>query len=226
MKRWWIITVALYVLLITLLAIPLLYACFEGPGPADGWLEYYEEEGTWIWIGALGLAQFLLLLVPVRIARERPVARRHILASAIVCALAVAFLLGTAGMSLSVAIFGEQDVGGVACLGWLAVMAISWVFWSVMFFRFYRAQEARQVSERLMRWMLRGSIAELLVAVPSHIIVRQRGDCCAPAVTFFGIATGLSIMLLSFGPAVFFLFAKRFKQLHPRKQGQTAVEPI
>ena len=67
--------------------------------------------------------------------------------------------------------------------------------------------------KRITRWLLRGSILELLIAVPSHIIVRRRGDCCAPAGTFWGIATGISIMLLCFGPGVFFLFVARFKRL-------------
>jgi hypothetical protein len=30
-----------------------------------------------------------------------------------------------------------------------------------------------------------------------------------------GITFGLSIMLLSFGPGVFFLFAERWRRLHP-----------
>jgi hypothetical protein len=34
--------------------------------------------------------------------------------------------------------------------------------------------------KRATRWLLRGSILELLVAVPSHVIVRRRDDCCAP----------------------------------------------
>jgi hypothetical protein len=63
---------------------------------------------------------------------------------------------------------------------------------------------------------LRGSILELLVAVPSHIVVRHRNDCCAPIGTFWGIVTGISIMLLSFGPGVFFLFVERCQRLHPQ----------
>jgi hypothetical protein len=31
----------------------------------------------------------------------------------------------------------------------------------------------------------------------------------------FGFATGISVMLFSFGPAVFFLFVARWKHLHP-----------
>ena len=69
--------------------------------------------------------------------------------------------------------------------------------------------------KRATRWLLRGSILELLVAVPSHVIVRRRDDCCAPAGTFWGIATGISVMLLCFGPGVFFLFVERCRRLKP-----------
>jgi hypothetical protein len=52
-------------------------------------------------------------------------------------------------------------------------------------------------------WLLKGSVLELLIVVPCHVIVRRRHDCSAP------IATGLAIMLLSFGPSVLFLYKKR-----------------
>jgi hypothetical protein len=73
---------------------------------------------------------------------------------------------------------------------------------------------------RLTAWLLRGSILELLVAVPAHVIVRQREDCCAPAATFWGLATGLTVMLMSFGPGVFFLFAARMRRLKPKAQAR------
>ena len=69
------------------------------------------------------------------------------------------------------------------------------------------------LTRRRMRWLLAGSILELLAAVPSHVIVRERDDCSAPAGTFFGICCGISVMLLSFGPGVFFLFARRMDVL-------------
>jgi hypothetical protein len=33
--------------------------------------------------------------------------------------------------------------------------------------------------------------------------------------TFVGLTLGISVMLLSFGPAVFFLYAERWRRLHP-----------
>jgi len=36
-----------------------------------------------------------------------------------------------------------------------------------------------------------------------------------PNLTFFGIATGIVIMALAFGPGLFFLFCKRFEKMKP-----------
>ena len=100
------------------------------------------------------------------------------------------------------------------------ITLILWSVWSVVFWRFRRKDEDGNSFDRLIKWLLRGSILELLVAVPSHVFVRQRDDCCAPAITFWGITTGLSVMLMAFGPAVFFLFAKRFGCLKPKAENE------
>ena len=63
---------------------------------------------------------------------------------------------------------------------------------------------------RAIGWLLRGSVLELLIAVPAYVMVRQRGDCSAPVVTSFGIVTGLAIMLFAFGPGVLSLYKKRY----------------
>jgi hypothetical protein len=64
--------------------------------------------------------------------------------------------------------------------------------------------------------LLKGSILELVVAVPTHIVARHRDYCCAGFLTFCGIVFGVAVRLLSFGPAVFFLFVDRWKRLHPQ----------
>ncbi|MCU0787347.1 MAG: hypothetical protein MUC91_04040, partial [Verrucomicrobia bacterium] len=90
-----------------------------------------------------------------------------------------------------------------AVLGSLNLILIFWVFWGLLFWRFARADAPAGMFQRCLNWLLRGSILELLIAVPSHIIVRRRGDCCAPGATFLGIVTGVAVMLLCFGPGVF-----------------------
>jgi hypothetical protein len=95
------------------------------------------------------------------------------------------------------------------------VTVIAWLVWTLVFYWFARNDSPESLVRRAIRWLIRGSILELLVAVPSHIIVRNRQDCCAPFSTFWGLTTGLSVMLLAFGPGVFFLFAERLARLRP-----------
>jgi hypothetical protein len=72
--------------------------------------------------------------------------------------------------------------------------------------------------------MLRGSILELLIAVPTHIAVRHRNDCCAGFGTFVGLTLGISVMLFSFGPAVFFLYADRWRRRrHPEPLSESGA---
>src|SRR5207244_5274886 len=93
---------------------------------------------------------------------------------------------------------------------------VFWSVWGWLFFRSARADDPNVLTKRATRWLLRGSILELLVAIPSHIVVRNRHDCCAPMGTFWGITTGLAVMLLCFGPGVFFLFAERIQRSRPK----------
>jgi hypothetical protein len=111
----------------------------------------------------------------------------------------------------------QVDVSGWGMLiSALITIAVFWVIWGFVFNRFAKSDEPDALLKRITRWLLRGSILELLVAVPSHIIVRRRDDCCAPIGTFWGIVTGISVMLLCFGPGVFFLFAERFGRLQAK----------
>jgi hypothetical protein len=120
-------------------------------------------------------------------------------------------------LSAALANFGLAPGGDWLMVPQLIGMVICfWLLWGCIFHHFAKADEAETLVQRTTRWLLRGSILELLVAVPSHIIVRQREDCCAPIASFWGIVTGISVMLLSFGPGVFFLFAARMRSRQPR----------
>ncbi len=92
------------------------------------------------------------------------------------------------------------------------MLVVFWLVWGLIFHHFAKVDTVETPAQRATKWLLRGSILELLIAVPSHIIVRHREECCAPMVSFWGIVTGLSVMLLSFGPGVLFLFAERIRR--------------
>jgi hypothetical protein len=104
---------------------------------------------------------------------------------------------------------------------WDTEMEVVWVFlafwlvWGVLFYLYFRNSAA--VTTRTVSWLLKGSVLELLIAVPCHVWVRRRGDCSAPMATSFGIVTGIAVMLLAFGPSVLLLYKKRLDGYSARK---------
>ena len=262
MKRWAIITVTLYALLLLLLTTPAILigsarwaATPEGtrewvfnlsPREALSWMQHW---GYWLWLAVFASAQALLLVVPVKIAERRPASRRHLL----VPVVTGAFLLGNMflggvlailaafkgdhidqlfeapvkateqmiqlipGLASTLARFGLMpDDNQLVILHMLGLVALFWLVWGLIFHHFAKSDEAETLVQRTTRWLIRGSILELLVAVPSHIVTRQREDCCAPLLSFWGIVTGISVMLMSFGPGVLFLFARRMRRKQPK----------
>lgn len=234
MKRWAIVTVLLYALLLVVLTAPVLYLAMGSwwGHPASGGgislteaFKPYQAWGYWVCVAVLLLGQALLLLVPVDVSQRRLTPRRKLLVPVITSAFLFANVFFGALFSLACAIAGDGALKALSMFGdedpgpWLSLALITsvlWLIWGVIFYRATRAGEPQEAAARLLRWLLKGSILELLVAVPSHIIVRNREVCCAPAGSFWGIATGLSVMLLCYGPGVFFLFVDRMQRRQPK----------
>ena len=245
MKRWAVLTVLLYALALLLLTAPVLLIAFGGwvkkdvMGLQDA-LKIYLSWGYWLWLAVLAAGQALLLLLPINLAERRLPARRPLKVPVIVTAFFLANLLFAGLLAIFCAIFKEEGFGLFGFLtpfkanevspsdlqtvvGMIITILVFWFIWAVVFRRFAKSDGPDALLNRVTRWLLRGSILELLVAVPTHIVVRRRGDCCAPAGTFWGIATGISVMLLCFGPGVFFLFVERFKRLRPKAADLTGA---
>ncbi len=235
MKRWAFVTVFLYSLILVLLTAPLLlFANGEWWGRQSGgitletcWM-LYQTWGYWTWLGVMGLGAALMLIVPVDLSQRRVVPQRKLLVPVVTAAFLFANVFFGGIFAIACAVKGDDALEVFFKLadgfysGWVMlalVIALLWAVWAWVFYRVTRADVPEVLMARLGRWLLRGSILELLVAIPSHVIVRHRENCCAPAGSFWGITTGLTVMLLCFGPGVFFLFAERFarKQVATRK---------
>jgi hypothetical protein len=243
MKRWAVLTILLYALALLLLTAPVLLMAFGGwaknaaMGLTDA-LKIYLSWGYWLWLAVLVAGQAMLLLLPINLAERRLPARRPVKVPVIVAGFFLANLFVAGLATLLCTAFKENGVipgGGLEIFqrlnpfstrqaddGWspiwgmLTTLVFFWVVWVVIFRNFTKSDDPDSLLKRSTRWLLRGSILELLIAVPSHILLRRRGDCCAPVGTFWGIATGISVMLLCFGPGVFFLFVERFGRLKPK----------
>jgi len=237
MKRWAALTILLYAVALLLLTTPVIWIAFNGWSEKGvslhNALKMYHREGYWLWLAVLLAGQALLLLLPINIAERRLPARRPLKIPVVVTAFFLANLC-FAGLLSVLCLYFQED--GLDFFGYYlpfkpnqvaashfqtefgaAVTGLAlWVIWAVIFRSFAKSDGPDSLLKRVIRWLLRGSVLELLVAVPSHIIVRRRGDCCAPLGTFWGITTGISVMLLCFGPGVFFLFVERFQRLRPK----------
>jgi hypothetical protein len=241
---------ALALLMLTLPVIAIAFANWGKNNSNIGLhdvLELYMQWAYWVWLGILVGGQFLLLLLPIHIAERRLPARRPLKIPVIVTGFFLANLFIAAVFSVLCVAFHDgafrcfefvdrlcghvtRDANGEVtqvqstdfgnCSSAIIVLVIFWILWAFLFRRFAKMDDEQSLLKRATRWLLRGSILELLIAVPSHVIVRRRDDCCAPMGTFWGIATGISVMLLCFGPGVFFLFVERMHNLKPKPPGE------
>lgn len=213
MRKWGIVISVFYAVIVGFLLIPAM-VLFVG-GVADPlWkvfltslISVLQEWLAWILIGSVLVGQALLLFLSVDTTQKKLKPRTHTIVSVIAASmlfgllsLAVVFCVGVAAPGDKFNLF---DTSTKFLGGWAAL----WALWSAVFYLYFR--NATQVTTRLISWLLKGSVLELLIVVPCHVIVRRRNECSAPFVTSFGIVTGIAVMLLCFGPSVLFLFKKR-----------------
>jgi hypothetical protein len=218
-KRWALLTVLLYLLTIFLLSGPVLFVGLWDFGTSLSWSdveEFYREVfKTWEYWAALafvGVLQFVVLLTPMQIARQRPVSRARWIWLALTASLMIGLLVAALGTALVETLFFDKgDIELFAVVGMVGVFA--WIAWFLIFFSYTQIADDSSKFVRVIDRLIAGSVAELLIAVPCHVYVREQKYCCAGFGTFAGIATGLSVLLFAFGPGVFFLFVKRVRRL-------------
>jgi hypothetical protein len=221
MKRWAFVVVALYALILVVLTVPVALLAFVPQAGAKDMVEVYRYGPYWLWVGVMVLGQAALLVVPVRVASRRPVAHRSLLWPIVTGGLMMGGLAVGAMYSLYEVAKREQALEGWFWWAGIGAGLVIWGIWAVLFYRASRGADPSDVISRQCRLMLRGSILELLIAVPTHIVARSRDYCCAGAMTFIGLTLGISVMLFSYGPAVFFLYAERWRRLHPEPTGES-----
>lgn len=227
MRRWGIIVSALYAAVVLGFLVPSIVVLARLPlEPGEGfqwWLVYTAEDAHyWLpfiipWALMLIGGQALLLFLSVDTSWRRFKPRRHIAFTAALTGMMAAFLIVSCLFSLALAVHRKALdwlLAGLPLGVWiLIVWAITWIAWGFVFYRYYRGSS--KMLERVVSWLLRGSVLELMIAVPAHVIVRSRGDCSAPLLTGWGIVTGLAIMLMCFGPGVLALYRKRIASYGP-----------
>ena len=220
MKQWAWIVVVLYCLALAVLTVPAGMLAFVPNVRLENAVGIYLAWPYWLWLAVMFVSQLTLLAVPVRVTSPRPVTRGPIWRTVLAGGLMAGGLAAGAFLSIYEFVFRDQGKGN--WYGWTALVlgGLTWCLWALVFFRMSRNAEPTAIVSRQCQWLFKGSILELLIAVPTHIVARYRGYCCAGFMTFIGLTMGVSVMLFSFGPAVYFLFVERWKRLHPRTSGE------
>ena len=218
MKRWALLVAVLYALVLGILAVPVAALAFwQSPGKIA---QVFRDQGFWLWLLIMVGCELVLLAVPVRISSRRPVTKGAFWPTILASSLALALLVVAAAICIQAVLLGDKVLTD-KWQGWalLAALVGLWGFWSVLFYRISGKQTPPDFVAALCQRLFRGSVLELLVAVPCHIIVRSRHYCCAHGVTFVGLSLGIAVMLFSFGPAAFVLFVERSRRLRASPAG-------
>lgn len=232
MKRWAILTTILYALLLAALVWPTVVVAFL-PDSLPRAMNGRDILGLWgePWYGSplgcilgevilvLVLCQVLLLVVPVKIASRRPVTRKHLAWPITGALLATGLLITCSLMSVHEYL---SETGGMGTGNWIAgfgVVGAMWFVWAFLFGFYVGKKEPAGAMGTIARFLVAGSVLELLISVPAHIVARMRNYCCAGMFTTWGLWTGIAVVLLAFGPATFILFARRYKSI--KNQGNS-----
>lgn len=120
--------------------------------------------------------------------------------------------------------FGWQislDRGWYFVAGVLFPIGLVWLVWGLVFYKYFWRVDAESWLRRWLRNLVRGSVLELLILLPTHLAIRNKNECCAAGVSFAGIVTGLAVMLTCFGPGVMFLYLDRARRLRSGKKTKT-----
>jgi hypothetical protein len=233
-RRWGVIVSVYYGVILVVLLIPAahylgfgsdtesLSSVYDTIMPALFNLEDIVGGG---WIGWAGVTilvsgQVLLLGVTVDTSHRRLRPQRRLIYSVVATTIAVGALTLAGLGSIAAAILSDEVFGPI----WLVIGAplASWLIWGLVFYAYRR--HLSDNLDRVVNGLLGGSVLQLLIAIPCHIIVRNRDDCSAPWVTGYGIATGVAVMLMTFGPSVIFLYQRRLLQ-YGREPGPDLTLP-
>ncbi len=227
MRKWGIVISVFYAVIVVGLVVPagMILAGDKNPLSqivSSDLRDTFAEWVTWVPIVVVLAGQAILLFLSVDTSQKRLEPRTHLAISVISSSALVALLVFAGFSAAGAAVESDKFIdrfwasSGQMFAIWLAL----WLAWGIVFYLYFR--NSAPPATRIVAWLLKGSVLELLIAVPCHVWVRRRGDCSAPVATSFGIVTGIAIMLLSFGPSVLLLYKKRLDSYATSAQAPAA----
>jgi hypothetical protein len=88
------------------------------------------------------------------------------------------------------------------------IMGVMWLIWGTIFFLMYKNFERLKILKQSVTILITGSLLQLLITIPAHMIARKRPGCFAGIGTFVGVIAGILVIFWSFGPGIIFLFLR------------------
>ena len=199
--RW--IFLVLYVAII----IGLLGMAYSGKSQ----LLFYEElNGKLFWtifvLGITLISQILFIFTAGTVNLCQPIRRKRLIFPVIIASLMISVLVLSLFTALRELLINKTEFPDNF---WLIIFGLNWIGWSIVFLISYKNIERYKTLKNLINILIGGSLIELLVTIPSHIIVAKRPGCFVGMGTAFGITGGISVMLWAFGPGIILLFLQQ-----------------
>jgi hypothetical protein len=205
--RWFFL--ALYLAVVAILLVRLF-------GRLSGSPSTHDSLWALVTVGIFFATQIIFIFGAGTIELCRPIKKRRLLIPVIVASSMAAILVG--GIVLALAeLFREHNSTWFPYFFWV-ILAVSWAGWAFVFYVHCQRLDRYTTLKRITLWVLGGSLVELLVTVPSHIIVSRRPGCFVGMYTMCGIIAGLCVMLWAFGPGIALLFLRDRRAL-PKQTG-------
>ena len=149
----------------------------------------------------------------------QPIRKRRAFLPVVLAALLLTTLVVASFFSLVELIKIDFDDASLLWVFWVLI-GVNWIGWSIAFLVTYAQHDRYTVARKLLSALFRGSLLELLVAIPSHVIVSRRPGCLVGMFTGLGVSSGITVMLWAFGPGIILLFLRNKHRRESRQKIQ------
>lgn len=176
-----------------------------------------EDASPGLWVNAVGLWVLVLLsqavfFLPRGGWRLRGVGRGRPMMASMVIGSCMAMLL-TAGLAATLLEVAElwEPLGELTESWWpvWASMLVIWGAWATAFFVYWRGENRYAQYSQLMRWLIGGTVLELLVSGGVHAFMPDPDDCHCARGSYTGLVFGCTVALWLFGPGLALLFMRQ-----------------
>lgn len=105
--------------------------------------------------------------------------------------------------------FNSSTADSITVLG---VMLVLWAVWAILFFRYWRGANQLPRVERVIRWMIAGSILDVLVASVVQAFTPGNRDCYCAKGSYTGLVFGGTALIWLFGPGILFIGLREYQR--------------